>query len=202
MSRRPLTTTSFAILGLLAIQPWATYDLAKLMRRSLHFFWPRARATSTRSRNDSSRQALPKPARNGTATDGARCTPSPIAGVRRCARGSRHRRRTRGSSRRRTCGCCTRTTTPRTTSSDDPVDRGRGAEDDRPLRPARDRVRTRRWAFPRSDPRQCAPRVALDRAGACRRALGAMVTWRRRDVGDDRAARCRMGCRDDAACCP
>ena len=42
MSRRPLTTTSYAILGLLAIQPWATYDLAKLMRRSLHFFWPRA----------------------------------------------------------------------------------------------------------------------------------------------------------------
>jgi DNA-binding PadR family transcriptional regulator len=42
MSRRPLTTTSFAILGLLAIQPWATYDLAKLMRRSLHFLWPRA----------------------------------------------------------------------------------------------------------------------------------------------------------------
>src|SRR6186997_1199598 len=42
MSSRPLTTTSFAILGLLAIRPWATYDLAKLMRRSLHFFWPRA----------------------------------------------------------------------------------------------------------------------------------------------------------------
>jgi PadR family transcriptional regulator AphA len=42
MSSRPLTTTSYAILGLLAIQPWATYDLAKLMRRSLHFFWPRA----------------------------------------------------------------------------------------------------------------------------------------------------------------
>jgi DNA-binding PadR family transcriptional regulator len=42
MSRHPLTTTSFAILGLLAIRPWATYDLAKLMRRSLHFFWPRA----------------------------------------------------------------------------------------------------------------------------------------------------------------
>ena len=42
MSTRPLTTTSYAVLGLLAIQPWATYDLAKLMRRSLHFFWPRA----------------------------------------------------------------------------------------------------------------------------------------------------------------
>jgi DNA-binding PadR family transcriptional regulator len=42
MSTRPPTTTSHAILGLLAIRPWATYDLAKLMRRSLHFFWPRA----------------------------------------------------------------------------------------------------------------------------------------------------------------
>ena len=42
MSTRSPTTTSYAILGLLAIQPWATYDLAKLMRRSLHFFWPRA----------------------------------------------------------------------------------------------------------------------------------------------------------------
>ena len=42
MSTRPLTPTSFAVLGLLAIQPWATYDLAKLMQRSLHFFWPRA----------------------------------------------------------------------------------------------------------------------------------------------------------------
>ena len=42
MSSRPLTTTSFAILGLLAIQPWSTYELAQLMRRSLHFFWPRA----------------------------------------------------------------------------------------------------------------------------------------------------------------
>ena len=42
MSSRPLTTTSFAILGLLAIQPWSTYELAQLMRRSLHFVWPRA----------------------------------------------------------------------------------------------------------------------------------------------------------------
>ncbi len=42
MSTRSPTTTSYAILGLLAIRPWATYDLAKLMRRSLQFFWPRA----------------------------------------------------------------------------------------------------------------------------------------------------------------
>jgi len=42
MSSRPLTTTSYAILGLLAIQPWSTYELAQLMKRSMHFFWPRA----------------------------------------------------------------------------------------------------------------------------------------------------------------
>lgn len=42
MSSRPLTTTSYAILGLLSIRPWSTYELAQLMRRSLHFVWPRA----------------------------------------------------------------------------------------------------------------------------------------------------------------
>lgn len=44
MSRtaRELTTTSYAILGLLAIRPWSTYELAKQMRRNLHYFWPRA----------------------------------------------------------------------------------------------------------------------------------------------------------------
>src|SRR5215510_6461656 len=42
MSRRLLTTTSYAILGLLAIRPWSTYELANQLRRSIHFFWPRA----------------------------------------------------------------------------------------------------------------------------------------------------------------
>lgn len=37
-----LTGTSYAILGLLAIQPWSTYELTKLMGRSLHLVWPRA----------------------------------------------------------------------------------------------------------------------------------------------------------------
>lgn len=41
-SGRELTTTSYAILGLLAIRPWSTYELAKQMRRNLHYFWPRA----------------------------------------------------------------------------------------------------------------------------------------------------------------
>jgi PadR family transcriptional regulator AphA len=42
MSTRSLTTTSYAILGLLAIRPRGTYDLAQMMKRSLHFIWPRA----------------------------------------------------------------------------------------------------------------------------------------------------------------
>ena len=39
---RQLTTTSYAILCLLAIRPWSTYELAKQMQRSLHHMWPRA----------------------------------------------------------------------------------------------------------------------------------------------------------------
>ena len=39
---KPLTTTSYAILGLLALKPWTTYELAKQMEASLRNFWPRA----------------------------------------------------------------------------------------------------------------------------------------------------------------
>lgn len=39
---RPLTVTSFAILGLLAVRPWPTYELAKQIHRSLRHLWPRA----------------------------------------------------------------------------------------------------------------------------------------------------------------
>ena len=37
-----LTTSSYAILGLLAVRPWTTYELAKQMAVSLRNFWPRA----------------------------------------------------------------------------------------------------------------------------------------------------------------
>ena len=36
------TTTSFAILGYLAIRPWSGYELAKQLGRTFHHFWPRA----------------------------------------------------------------------------------------------------------------------------------------------------------------
>ena len=39
---RGLTTTSFAILGLLAIRPWSAYELTKQMDRTLGRMWPRA----------------------------------------------------------------------------------------------------------------------------------------------------------------
>jgi DNA-binding PadR family transcriptional regulator len=37
-----LTPTSFALLGLLSIRPWTTYELAVQTKRSLRFFFPRA----------------------------------------------------------------------------------------------------------------------------------------------------------------
>jgi DNA-binding PadR family transcriptional regulator len=37
-----LTPTSYAILGLLAIKPWTTYELTRQMDRAVGQFWPRA----------------------------------------------------------------------------------------------------------------------------------------------------------------
>jgi DNA-binding PadR family transcriptional regulator len=39
---KSLTTTSHALLGLLNVKPWTTYELAKQVQRSLGWFWPRA----------------------------------------------------------------------------------------------------------------------------------------------------------------
>jgi PadR family transcriptional regulator, regulatory protein AphA len=46
MSRRAdeLNTTSFAMLGMLAIRPWSRYELAHHLDRSLRPMWPRARS--------------------------------------------------------------------------------------------------------------------------------------------------------------
>jgi DNA-binding PadR family transcriptional regulator len=37
-----LTTTSYALLGLLAIQPWTAYELTQQMRRSMHYLLPKS----------------------------------------------------------------------------------------------------------------------------------------------------------------
>src|SRR5260370_32340563 len=39
--QRPLTTTSFAILGLLSVRPWSAYELTGQMKRGLRYTWPR-----------------------------------------------------------------------------------------------------------------------------------------------------------------
>jgi DNA-binding PadR family transcriptional regulator len=39
-----MTTTSYAILGLLAIRPWTTYELVAQVDRSLRRIWPRAQS--------------------------------------------------------------------------------------------------------------------------------------------------------------
>lgn len=39
-----LTTTSYAILSLLSVQPWSTYELTRQMDRSLGRMWPRAQS--------------------------------------------------------------------------------------------------------------------------------------------------------------
>ena len=41
MSTSPLTTTSYAVLGQLAIRPWSSYELTQQMDRSLGRVWPR-----------------------------------------------------------------------------------------------------------------------------------------------------------------
>ena len=40
----PPTATSFALLGLLGVQPWTAYELVGQAQRSLHHFWPRSEA--------------------------------------------------------------------------------------------------------------------------------------------------------------
>lgn len=45
MSTPPsLSSTSFAILGLLAVQPWTTHELVRQVDRSLRRIWPRAQS--------------------------------------------------------------------------------------------------------------------------------------------------------------
>jgi DNA-binding PadR family transcriptional regulator len=44
MSSARATSTSFAVLSLLAVRPWSTYELTRQMDRSLGRMWPRAQS--------------------------------------------------------------------------------------------------------------------------------------------------------------
>ncbi len=39
---KPPSTSAYAILGLLSLRSWTTYEIAQQVRRSLRWFWPRA----------------------------------------------------------------------------------------------------------------------------------------------------------------
>jgi PadR family transcriptional regulator, regulatory protein AphA len=39
---KSLSTTSYAVLGLLALRSWSTYELTRQMKRGLHYFWQSA----------------------------------------------------------------------------------------------------------------------------------------------------------------
>ena len=51
-----LTTTSYAVLGLLCLRDWSTYELNKQMQRSMRLWWPRAESRGLRGA-----QAAPAP---------------------------------------------------------------------------------------------------------------------------------------------
>src|SRR5579859_4815012 len=42
VATKPLTTTSYALLAHLAVQPWSAYELATQMGRGMDLVWPRA----------------------------------------------------------------------------------------------------------------------------------------------------------------
>src|SRR6188474_1030039 len=45
MSSPPaMTTTTYAVLGLLAVKPWTTHELVQQVDRTLRRFWPRAQS--------------------------------------------------------------------------------------------------------------------------------------------------------------
>ena len=88
------------------------------MRRSLHFFWPRAESNlyaETKRLVDTglaeAREGVERRPQAGPSTR------SPTEDERRCESGSRHHRPLRGSSPRPSCDCSTRTTALRTTCS-------------------------------------------------------------------------------------
>jgi hypothetical protein len=116
-STAPRTTTSYAILGLLSVRDWSTYELAKQVRRSLRWFWPRTE-----------RKLYDEPKRlvaDGLATATKQYTgqrPRTVYGIteRRaassCGAGSASRRR-RGAWSSRACSSCSSPTPVRSISS-------------------------------------------------------------------------------------
>jgi len=70
MARQSETTTRLVILGQLALRDWSSYELARSMRRTLHWFWPRAEsviyAEAKRLEADGLAESRVEPAADGS----------------------------------------------------------------------------------------------------------------------------------------
>ncbi len=81
---RPLTSTSYAILGLLSLRPWTTYELAQQMQRALGQFWPRAESKLYEEPKKLVEHGLGRRRPSSTSASApAPCTPSPPPAGRR-----------------------------------------------------------------------------------------------------------------------
>ena len=77
MSTRRMTGTTYAVLGLLAVQPWSTYEFDPTDGTDPRVASGRQpRASSTKSRRSSSNSGCPRPRTKPSAGDPAPCTPS------------------------------------------------------------------------------------------------------------------------------
>ena len=80
---RRLTTTSYAVLSVLAIRDHSTYELTRQMSLSLHYLWPRAESNVYAEPKRLVAAGLATSAKNGRGSAGARSTRSrPMAGRR------------------------------------------------------------------------------------------------------------------------
>ena len=118
MSSRSLTSTSYAILCLISMRSWSTYELAQLMRAlaALHLA---ARREQPVRRAEAARRGRLRHGRRerGTATASARSTRSPRGDTRRSATWLARAVAVSASSRRRPCASSSATSARRRTCS-------------------------------------------------------------------------------------
>jgi len=115
MSTPPLTATSYAVLGLLAIKPWSSYELTQQMDRSLGRVWPRAVSKLYEEPKKLAAHGLARSAaeRNGRRTRTVYAITQ--KGAPRCAIGWPSRARARRWSPSNCSRCSSPTTAPRPT---------------------------------------------------------------------------------------
>ena len=192
MSTRPLTTTSYAVLGAPRDPTLGDRTTSRSSCGARSTSSGRApRATSMRSRSGSSRRGSPR-SREEWNGDRKRTVYSITENGRDGAPARGSRARVRGasvSSPSRTSASSSRTTARRTTSSPTIARIAAGRRGgDRALRRARPRSTRGRRPLPRAHPRERLARHALGRAGTRRGRLGAVGPRRGRAVGLRRAS--------------